>query len=167
MDNERSVDVKLIVRSEEQKVLINVCDYPIVCPSCKNYFSDLYHSKGSRYGYLGARHCDCGAKVHLSDSDNVVDYVKCFTSKNDARADKTIVVDFYKEFQLRTSDFEKLKKRLNYDIFEKHFNEEIYLSDLIKAIEAEYKIKASPIESKIPLLLVVKKWMGLLEALRK
>lgn len=167
MDNEKDADIKLIVRGEDWGVQINVCAYPIFCLTCNNYFPALYRSKGSRYGYLGAVYCDCGEKIHLSDSDNIVDYVKCFTSRNNASIDKSIIIDFKEEFKLGSKDFEQLKEKFHYDIFEKHPNEEIYLSSLVKEIEKENNIKAIPIESIIPLPFVVKEWIGLLNIANK
>jgi len=163
MDQERVDDINLMVGTEAGGVQIHVRAYPIFCVTCNNYFPSLYHSNGSRYGYLGALYCNCGERIHLSDSDYYVDYVNCYTSRNNATVDKSVKLDFKEKFRLRKKDFEILKQKFQFDIYERYTHKEIYLSKLIEEIEKENNLKLLPIESEFPLPEVVKEWLAVLK----
>jgi hypothetical protein len=150
--------IELSIIGGQRGVQLNTTVFPIICPKCNNYFEELYHHKSSRYGFVGTVTCNCGERVNLIDSDNLVDYIKCHTDK------KSVVLDFRKLFQLELKNIKQLKKQLGYDLFEHHINETIALSDLVESIEKETGITATSIKSKVPLPVEVKKWIALLRA---
>lgn len=156
MEKEKS-NIELIIRDDQWGVQLDVKEFPIICPSCNTYFEELYYHNFSRYGQVGSVNCKCGETVHLTDSDNIVEYINCHSGN------KTIKLDFKKLFQLASSDFELIAKKFNYDVFKKHRNERLNLTDLINGIELDNKIEVKPIESDIPLPLEIKKWIGLIE----
>ena len=148
--------IELSVVGGQWGVQLNTTVFPIICPKCNNYFEELYHHKSSRYGFVGTVSCNCGERVNLIDSDNLVDYIKCHTDK------KSVVLDFRKLFHLELKNIQQLEEKLGYDLFKHHMNETIALSDLVKSIEKETGVIATPINSKIPLPVEVKKWIALL-----
>lgn len=160
MNHSSNPQVHLIVRGGQWGVQLDVRTFPIQCPTCRSFASTLFQHKGSRYGYVGSRDCECGAEIHLTDSDNIVDYIKC------AGKDKSITLEFSNIFSLNSAAFERLKANLGYDIFEKHLEETIALSELNREIEETYGIIASPVEKEFPLPEEVKKWLGILRRKR-
>lgn len=154
MNKEKSI-ITLIVRGDLFGVQLDVKIFPIICPSCNKYFDELYTHTSSRYGQVGSKECRCGKTVHLTDSDNIVEYIDCHSEN------KTITIDFKELFQLKTSDFKLIAEKYGYDVFEKHLNEYLDLEDLINRIEITDGIKTKPVDSKIPLPETVKKWIGL------
>jgi len=156
MQKEKS-NIELIVRGSQWGVQLDAKEFPIICPSCNDYFEELYNHSFSRYGQVGSIECKCGEMVHLTDSDNIVEYINCHSEG------KTINIDFKELFQLTASDFDLVTKKFGYNVFEKHLNERLNLTDLIKRIELDNEFEATPIESDIPLPPVIKKWIGLKE----
>ena len=153
--NRKKSNIELIIRGGQWGVQLNVKVFPIICPSCNEYFDELYHHSSSRYGQVGSIKCKCGATVHLTDSDNIVEYIKCHSQE------KVLVLDFKELYHLRSSDFESIDNIYSYDIFERHLNDTVDLADLIRLIKIENRIEANHIESDIPLPQVVKEWIGL------
>jgi hypothetical protein len=149
--------IDLIVRGDKWGVQLDVKEFPIICPSCNQYFPELYSHNFSRYGQVGSVNCSCGETVQLTDSDNIVEYIKCHSK------DKTVTINFKELYQLTSSDFDIIRTKFTYDIFELHLNDRLNLSDLINEIQLENKIEVTPIESDIPLPLVIKRWIGLKE----
>jgi hypothetical protein len=156
MDKEKS-NIELIIRGDQWGVQLDAKEFPIICPSCNEYFEELYKHGFSRYGQVGSVKCKCGEMVHLTDGDNIVEYINCHSGN------KTINIDFKELFQLTSSDFELIAEKFGYNIFEKHLNERLDLMDLIREIELDNEFEAKPSESDIPLPQAIKKWIGLLE----
>ncbi|MFC6267850.1 hypothetical protein [Frigoriflavimonas asaccharolytica] len=155
------MEFELIVRGNECEVQLNVAKFPLFCPSCRNYMTEIYEHNGSRYGQVGSIKCDCGETLNLTDSDNIIEYINIQVRKLKA------VVDFKKLFLMEKKDFEKLKNDIGYNIYEKHFNEKIDLNYLILNIENYLGEKISPFETEFPATIGIKKWIGLMKKITK
>ena len=66
--------MELIVRGNDWGVQLDVKEFPLFCPSCRNYLNEIYEHTGSRYGQVGSVKCDCGEELALTDIDNIVEW---------------------------------------------------------------------------------------------
>jgi len=156
----RKTKIELIVRGLNRGVQLDVKEFPIFCPCCKNYLKEIYEHQGSRYGQVGSIDCDCGEKLYLTDSDNIVEYINIHV-----RNVKT-VLDFKDLFKMRQADFEKLKNDYGYDIYEKYLNNRIELDNLIVDIEKYNCETIIPIETEFPSTIGIQKWLSLMNKKR-
>lgn len=150
---------ELIVRENERGIQLDVKQFPLFCPSCKNYLNEIYEHTGSRYGQVGSVRCDCGEDLALTDSDNIVEYINIHIRK------LKVILDFKDLFKMRKTDFDKLKRDYGYNIYERNVNKRIELDDLIIDIETHIKETISPIETEFPSTVGIKKWLSLMEKL--
>lgn len=148
--------MELIVRGNDWGVQLDVKEFPLFCPSCRNYLNEIYEHTGSRYGQVGSVKCDCGEELALTDSDNIVEYINIHIRK------LKIVLNFKDLFKMNQVDFDKLKNHYGYDIYEKNLNKRIELDNLIKDIESHIGETISPIETEFPTTVGIKKWLSLM-----
>lgn len=151
------MSIKLIVRGKEFGIFIDVEKFPVFCPSCHNYVSEIYEHPPSRYGDLGWCLCDCGEKLKVNGADSWIEYANIQVRK------LKVSMDFKKLFKLKASDFEKLKINYGYDIIEEHTAQTIKLNDLITLIEKRTGKKIVPMETRFPSTLEQQKWLRLMD----
>jgi len=149
--------MELIVRGNDWGVQLDVKEFPLFCPSCRNYLKEIYEHTGSRYGQVGSVKCDCGEELVLTDSDNIVEYINIHIRK------LKIVLNFKDLFKMHKVNFDKLKNEYGYDIYEKHLNKSIELDNLIVDIEKNNGKIISPIDTEFPATVGIQKWMSLME----
>lgn len=151
------MNFELIVRGNKWGVQLNVKKIPIICPCCRNYLNEIYEHTGSHYGFVGYVKCDCGERLHLGDSDNIVEYIEIYCRET------KVVLDFRDLFKMHNTDFEHLKNKYGYDIYKRHLNKSIELDNLIKDIENHNKKTILPIDTKFPSTVGMKKWLSLMK----
>ncbi len=149
-------EIRLDIRGDKWGVQLDVMEFPIFCPACQTYFSDSYKHTGSRYGQVDNLDCNCGEKLSLVDSDNIVEYIKIFSKYSQ------ITIDFKELFCLAEKDFDLLKVKYEYDIYKLHLNEQIYLENLIEEIESKFNFEVIPFQPDFPANEILCKWLGLL-----
>lgn len=150
-------EIRLDVRGGKWGVQLDVKEFPIFCPACKNYFVDSYKHTGSRYGQVDNLDCKCGETLSLVDSDNIVEYIRIFSKHS------KITLDFKELFCLTEKNFDILKANYKYDIYKLHLNERLYLEDLIEEIELKFNFEINPYQPDFPANEILCKWLGLIK----
>ena len=150
------MNIDLIVRGDKWGVQLDVKSFPVFCKSCNSFSKEIYEHKGSRYGQVGSVTCECGQKLNLTDSDNIVEYI-IIHSNNDET-----ILDFKELYKLRIQDFETLKSKYGFDIYKEYLNQTIDLTSLIKNIEQKTGILFEECESEFPAPSEIRKWLWLM-----
>jgi hypothetical protein len=102
IEQEEDLQIKLIARGDEFAVQIDSQITPIFCCYCNEFLKGLFQIQGSRYGQVGTVPCKCGAQIHCSDSDHIVEYIDALTEVNGRKIGK-YHIDLKKEFKLNST----------------------------------------------------------------
>lgn len=118
-----------------QQISIDNTITPLYCSICKKQLDGFYFLDGSRYGQVGSIKCSCGAEIHCTDSDNIVDYLKTFTYYDRVLYSRR-TIDFTSLYRLNEESFALIKLKYGFDIFERYRNQTVDLATLIADIES-------------------------------
>lgn len=143
---------------------------PLYCSNCKTQLPLFYHLQGSRYGQVGTVECSCGAAIHCTDSDNIVEYLDTMTTIG-PNAVGHYHMDFKTMYQLDNESFIVLKEKTGFDLFRQYGDQTVQLKTVLTELKTGYGIKASDCRthsydklSRLPM--VVNEWLSLLETLK-
>jgi hypothetical protein len=167
---EQEATVNLIVRDDQWGVQIDNRITPIYCCNCNKQLNNFYKLDGSRYGQVGTVKCSCGAEIHCTDSDNIVEYLNTITILNNIEIGK-YRIDFKKTYKLEKLYWTLIKNKIGYDIISQHKNTTIDLKEIIDEIITNYHISIDSMEQyksdkfeKLPI--IINKWFELLNIIK-
>jgi hypothetical protein len=178
LEEELNCQIRVIVRSDRWGfqnefwgIQIDNTITPIFCCHCNKQLPDFYKLNGGRYGQVGSVMCNCGAEIHCSDSDNIVEYLETVT-KIENRDVGTFRVDFIEQYQLDNNSFLKIKDCLGFDIFTMYCNQTIDLKNIISTIRnsvelREIKVKEHSNAKFEKLPQIINEWLSILDFAEK
>lgn len=144
--DEQNCEIRIIVRADRWGfdnefwgIQIDNTITPLYCCNCKTQLKSFYKLSGGRYGQVGTVECTCGAEIHWTDSDNIVEYLDTLTTVRQSPVDK-YYIDFTKIYKLDNNSFIAIKEKLGFDVFKKYANQTIDLKAIIKELEVDYGI---------------------------
>ncbi len=176
--DEQNCEIRIIVRADRWGfnnefwgIQIDNTITPLFCCNCKTQLKNFYKLNGGRYGQVGTVECTCGAEIHCTDSDNIVEYLDTLTTVKRTTVDKYFI-DFTKTYKLDNSSFVAIKDKVGFDIFRKYANQTIDLKEIIKELEVDYKIcidnnKKFSFDKFEHLPKTINKWFAILDNINK
>lgn len=175
---EESCDIRIIVRTDRWGfnnefwgIQIDNTITPLFCCNCKTQLNGLYKLDGGRYGQVGSVLCSCGAIIHCTDSDNIVQYLDTATSIGQ-EVIANYRIDYSEIYKLDNSSFIRIKEKLGFDIYRKYANKTVDLKTIINELEVDYGLKTNidvrfVLDKFQRLPIIVKKWFSILEQIDK
>ena len=176
--DEQNCEIRVIVRidrwgfnSEYWGVQIDNTITPLYCCNCKTQLKNFYKLNGGRYGQVGTIKCSCGADIHCTDGDNIVEYLDTLTTLGQTSIDKHYI-DFTKMYKLDNNTFSTIRDKVGFDIYTKYANQSIDLKKIIDDLELNYGLKTEN-EQKFTfdkfehLPKTINKWLTILDNVKK
>lgn len=176
--DEQNCEIRIIVRTDRWGVnkkswgiQIDNTITPLYCCNCKTQLKRFYKLNGGRYGNAGSVVCICGAEIHCTDSDNIVEYLDTVTTFRQSTVGR-YYIDFTKTYKLYNSAFIAIKENLGFDIFKSYANQTIGLKEIINELEKDYGVSIDKDQKYICdkfeyLPGIINKWYSILEHMNK
>ncbi|EKT3967409.1 hypothetical protein NTJ12_002497 [Flavobacterium psychrophilum] len=175
-EEEIKCEIKITFRSENHgsnnecnRIQIDNNITPLFCCNCKNQLTNFYKLNGSRYGQVGTIKCNCGAEIHCTDSDNIVEYLDTLTTVEQNQVGK-YHIDYSRIYKLNNEIFSLIKDKTGFDVFKQYSNQNVELNVIVKELETKYVIEKSreySFENFKRLPVIINKWYSILETLEK
>lgn len=176
IEEEHNCPINIIVRpdrwgfdNENWGIQIDITITPLYCSNCHTQLPAFYHLQGSRYGQVGTITCSCGADIHCTDSDNIVQYLDTMTMVG-RNAVGHYHIDFISLYQLNNEAFVRLRDNCGFDLFGRYNNQTVELKTVLDELRANYGfhslLTTEHSADKITRLPgLVNKWLSVLDTL--
>lgn len=176
--DEQNCEIRIIVRTDKWGfnnefwgIQIDNTITPLYCCNCKTQLKSFYKLNGGRYGQVGTVVCTCGAEIHCTDSDNIVEFLDTLTTFRQTSVDK-YYIDFTKIYKLDNSSFISIKEKIGFDVFKKYANQTIDLKAIVKELEVDYGISTDSdinitFDKFDQLPKTINKWFAILDNINK
>jgi hypothetical protein len=172
-EEELNCPINIIVRAdrwgfdnEKWGIQIDNTITPLYCCNCHTQLPSFYQMQGSRYGQVGTVHCTCGADIHCTDGDNIVEYLDTMTNLG-RNTVGNYHLDFVNMYKLHNDSFTAIRDKTGFNLFSQYAGQTVGLKSVLSELKTNYGlngtlIKQHSFDQIIRLPQIVNEWLSVL-----